>query len=161
MFGSMKSGANAYAKVGVETGVLAASPHKLVTMLFEGAEVAIGAGLQHMKRGDVQAKGTSISKAIMIIDNGLRASLDLKVGGEIAANLDSLYEYMVNRLLEANLKNSPQLLEEVRTLLADLKGAWDAIAPTGQPVAAPSAAAPAARSPYDNLAPRASAYVSA
>lgn len=161
MFGTMKSGANAYANVGVETGVLAASPHKLVSMLFEGAEVAIGAALLQIKKGDVAAKGTSISKAIMIIDNGLRASLDLKGGGEIAANLDSLYQYMVGRLLEANLKNAPELLDEVRTLLADLKGAWDAIAPTSQQVAAPAAAAPAARGPYDNLAPRASAYVSA
>jgi flagellar protein FliS len=162
MFGSMKSGANAYAKVGVETGVLAASPHKLVAMLFEGAEAAIGAAIVHMKNNNVAAKGASISKAILIIDNGLCASLDAKAGGEIAANLDALYKYMVSRLLQANLKNSQEMLEEVRTLLADLRGAWEAIGTSAQPGAAsaPAAAAPA-RSAYDNLAPRSATYQSA
>lgn len=159
MFGSMTSGAKAYAKVGVETGVLAASPHKLVAMLFDGAELAVTSALHQMKRGDVGAKGASISKAILIIENGLRSSLDLKAGGEIAANLDALYEYMVGRLLQANLKNSPELLDEVYKLLADLKGSWNAINPNaGQ---ATPAAAPAPRAAYDNLAPRPSAYVSA
>lgn len=158
MFGSKTSGANAYAQVGVETGVLAASPHKLVAMLFDGAEVAVTTAMRQMKRGEVAAKGASISKAIMIIENGLRSSLDVKAGGEIAANLDALYEYMVGRLLQANLNNSPELLDEVHELLADLKGAWNAIAPsTGQ--AGP--AAPPPRAAYDNLAPRSSAYVSA
>ena len=158
MFGSMTSGANAYAKVGIETGVLAASPHKLVAMLFDGAELAVTSAVLQMKRGDISAKGASISKAILIIENGLRASLDLKAGGEIAVNLDALYEYMVDRLLQANLKNSPELLGEVHKLLADLKATWNAIAPnSGQ--AMPAAAAP--RAAYDSLAPRPSAYVSA
>lgn len=162
MFGSKTSGAGAYAKVGVETGVLAASPHKLVSMLFDGAEVAVNSALHNMKRGDIGAKGAAISKAIMIIENGLRSSLDLKAGGEIAANLDALYEYMVGRLLQANIKNSPELLEEVQKLLADLKGSWNSISPSGAPAApAAPAAAPASRAAYDNLAPRASAYVSA
>lgn len=162
MFGSMKSGANAYAKVGVETGVLTASPHKLIAMLFEGAEAAIGAAIQQMKDNNVAAKGASISKAILIIDNGLCASLDAKAGGEIAANLDALYKYMVARLLQANLKNSPEMLDEVRNLLADLRGAWAAIGTSAQPAAAsaPAAAAPA-RSAYDNLTPRSATYQSA
>lgn len=160
MFGSKTSGANAYAKVGIETGVLAASPHKLVAMLFDGAEAAVLSASHHMKRGDIGAKGAAISKAIMIIDNGLRASLDLKTGGEIGANLDALYEYMVGRLLQANLKNSQELLDEVHKLLADLKGSWNAInpnKPSGTPAAAPAPRAAA----YDSLAPRSSAYVSA
>lgn len=127
MFGTMHKGANAYAKVGIETGVVAASPHGLVTMLFDGALVAISAALQEMKAGNPAAKGQAISKAIMIIDSGLRASLDRNAGGEIAASLDSLYEYMSGRLLQANLKNQPEMLEEVQGLLRELKGAWDAI----------------------------------
>lgn len=159
MFGSTTSGANAYAKVGIETGVHAASPHKLVSMLFDGAESAVMMASQQMKRGDIAGKGASITKAIRIIEEGLRSSLDTKAGGEIAANLDSLYEYMVGRLLQANLKNSPELLDEVRKLLVDLKGAWNAIDPGARPGVA--AAAPVQRSSYDSLAPRSSAYVSA
>jgi flagellar protein FliS len=157
MFGSMKNGANAYAKVGIETGVLAASPHKLIVMLFDGALVAVAMGLQHMKAGQVEKKGLAISKAIMIIDNGLRASLDKEVGGEIAANLDALYAYMSERLLMANLKNQPDILEEVQSLLKDLKSAWDAIDTSTQTTAAPAVNMPA----YDALAPRVSSFVSA
>lgn len=144
MFGSTKNGVSAYAKVGVETGVTSASPHKLIVMLFEGAMVAVSIGIQQMKMGNIQAKGQAISKAILIIDSGLRASLDKKAGGEIAESLDSLYEYMGNRLLMANLKNQPEILEEVHRLLGDLKGAWDAIggAPRTPAVTAPAKAQP-------------------
>ncbi|MEN9864721.1 MAG: flagellar protein FliS [Pseudomonadota bacterium] len=133
MFGSTQKGVNAYAKVGIETGVVAASPHKLIVMLYEGALVAIAMAQQHMKSGNIAAKGQSISKAMLIIDSGLRAALDKKAGGEIAESLDSLYEYMCNRLLLANLKNQPEILEEVHRLLSELKGAWDAIGDTVQP----------------------------
>jgi flagellar protein FliS len=141
MFGSMKSGANAYAKVGVETGVMAADPHKLIVMLFEGAETALRLARQQMADGDVPAKGRSISKAINIIDNGLRASLDKKAGGEIAANLEALYEYMVERLLHANLNNSSDMLQEVLSLLGELRSAWESIAPgnPAKPETAPAA----------------------
>ncbi len=156
MFGSMQNGVNAYAKVGIETGVAAASPHKLIVMLFEGAMVAVATGLQQMKAGNIPAKGQAISKAILIIDSGLRASLDKKAGGEIAESLDSLYEYMGNRLLLANLKNQPEILEEVHRLLSELKGAWDAIGT----IASLEPAAAKATS-YDALQPRQSTFVSA
>ena len=156
MFGSMKSGANAYAKVGIETGVLAASPHKLIVMLFDGALVAVAMGIQHMKAREIEKKGLAISKAINIIDNGLRASLDKTVGGEIAQNLDALYGYMSERLLLANLKNQPEILDEVHGLLKDLRSTWDAISPSAQ-TATPAVNMPA----YDALAPRVSSFVSA
>jgi flagellar secretion chaperone FliS len=143
MFGSPQRGVNAYAKVGLETGVAAASPHKLIVMLYDGAIVAILNGMTHMKAGHIEEKGKAISKAIQIIDNGLRASLDREVGGEIARNLDSLYEYMSSRLLMANLQNSPDILEEVRGLLADLRDTWKQIGdePTGAaPLRSPSLA---------------------
>ena len=127
MFGSMQSGVNAYAKVGIETGVISASPHKLIVMLFDGALVSVTAAIMHMKAGDIPAKGAAISKAIMIIDSGLRAALDKKAGGEIAEGLDALYEYMGSRLLQANLKNQVDILEEVQRLLGELRGAWNAI----------------------------------
>ncbi len=149
MFGSMRSGANAYAKVGIETGVVAASPHKLIVMLFDGALAALATALQHMSTDNIPGKGQALSKAIAIIDSGLRASLDHKTGGEIAANLDALYEYMSTRLMTANLNNQPELIEEVQRLLQDLRGAWEAIAPAGQ--AAPEAPPAINASPAPNI----------
>ncbi len=161
MFGSTPKGANAYAKVGLETGVVASSPHKLIVMLFEGALVAVRAGMTHMKAGEIEKKGLAISKAIMIIENGLRASLDKKVGGQIAVSLDSLYDYMGRRLMIANLSNQPEVLEEVIELLLDLKSAWDAIG-DGTAAAPAATAAPVQRAmPYDSLAPRMASFVSA
>jgi flagellar protein FliS len=130
MFGSRQTGVRAYANVGLETGVVAASPHKLIVMLFDGALVALNTALNGMRNGDIGAKGKSISRAIMIIDSGLRAALDKKAGGEIAESLDALYEYMSGRLLTANLNNDPALLEEVQRLLTELRDAWNAIADT-------------------------------
>lgn len=140
MFGSARTGASAYARVGVETGVVAASPHQLIVMLFDGALVALANAQQHMKAGQIAEKGQAISKAIAIIENGLRASLNKEVGGEIAANLDGLYEYMSNRLFQANLKNDQAMIDEVHGLLADLRGAWQAINPAAQQAAASDAA---------------------
>ena len=114
----------------METGVVAASPHKLIVMLFDGAVVALNQALLGMRGNDIEAKGKSLSKAIMIIDSGLRASLDKKAGGEIAEGLDSLYEYMSARLLTANLKNDTSIVEEVRRLLTELRDAWNAIGDT-------------------------------
>ena len=118
MFGTMQRGVGAYAKVGLETGVAAASPHKLIVMLYDGAMVSILSGITNMKAGNIAAKGAAISKAINIIDNGLRAALDKKAGGEIADNLDALYEYISTRLLKANLNNDPAMLEEAHALLS-------------------------------------------
>lgn len=137
MFGTMKSGASAYAKVGVETGVMAANPHKLIVMLFDGAVIAVRSALVHMQAGNIPEKGKAISKAIQIIENGLRASLDRKAGGQIGDNLDALYDYMQRRLLLANLNNEPEILQEVERLLNELREAWNAI---GAPANAPSAA---------------------
>ncbi len=130
MFGSRQTGVHAYAKVGMETGVVAASPHKLIVMLFDGALVALNAALSGMRSGNIAEKGKSISKAILIIDSGLRAALDKKAGGEIAEGLDALYEYMSGRLLTANINNDPAILEEVQRLLIELRDAWNAIADT-------------------------------
>jgi len=158
MFGSTLNGANAYSKVGMETGVVAASPHKLIIMLFEGALLSISSAIQHMQAGNMEAKGKAISKAVSIIDEGLRASLDKKVGGEIALSLDSLYEYMVSRLMMANLKNQPKTLDEVHQLLSGLKDSWEAIDPNKAVPQQPEAPAP---KQYDPLAPHTSRLVKA
>ncbi|MFJ7566484.1 flagellar export chaperone FliS [Herminiimonas sp. NPDC097707] len=159
MFGTARSGVHAYANVAVETGVIAASPHKLIVMLFDGALIAVASALQQMKANNIPAKGKSISKAISIIDSGLRASLNKKVGGDIALNLDALYEYMSSQLLVANIKNDPVILEEVQKLLHDLKEAWCAIDNEKNAYKQPEVP-PIARA-YDPLAPNISTLVKA
>jgi len=126
---------NAYAQVGVESGVDAASPHKLIAMLYEGALIAIASAKIHMQRKEIAKKGKAISQAIAIIDEGLKASLDERVGGDLAQNLKALYSYMCQRLLMANLQNKTEPLDEVAHLLVGLKGAWDAIGKQQGPVA--------------------------
>jgi flagellar protein FliS len=88
-----------------------------------------------MEAGDVAAKGKAISHAINIIDNGLRAALDHEAGGEIAADLETLYDYMSRRLLLANLRNDATLLDEVDKLLEGLASAWSQISDPAQPAA--------------------------
>jgi flagellar protein FliS len=139
----MKRGVNAYANVGLETGIASASPHKLIVMLYDGALVALLSAKTNIAANNIAAKGLAISKAITIIDNGLRASLDKDAGGEIAANLDALYDYMSRRLLHANLKNDVPAIDEVHRLLADLREAWVAIGDKVDQPASGSASAPA------------------
>lgn len=119
-------GASQYKQVGAQTGVESATPHRLIQMLLEGALEKINLAKGYMQRGDTALKGTHISWAISIID-GLRMSLDKEAGGEIAANLDALYDYMGRRLVEANLHNDEKILVEVAGLLLEIKSAWDAI----------------------------------
>lgn len=126
---------NTYGQAQVNSSVASASPHKLISMLYEGALVAVVNAGVHMTRGDVAAKGASLSKAIAIIDEGLKISVDLDAGGELAQNLTALYEYMSHRLLIANLKNDRVALDEVERLLRELRSAWDAIGV--QPAMAP------------------------
>lgn len=127
---------NAYSRVGVESAITSANPHQLIAMLYEGALIAIAIGKGHMQRHETALKGAAISKAIAIIDEGLKISLDEKAGGELALNLKSLYEYMSDRLLASNLKNDEAGLDEVAHLLLELKTAWDAIGVQHQPQAA-------------------------
>ncbi len=116
-----------YRRLEVETGVAAASPQKLVIMLYEGAVEAVLNARAALARDDVAGRGAAISKAISIIDEGLRPALDLEAGGEIAANLMALYEYVASRLLYANLKADAASLDEATHLLTELKSAWDAL----------------------------------
>ena len=124
MFASSMSRAAAYASVGKQTSVATASPHDLILMLFDGAIVSIGTAAIAMDAKDTPTKGNAISKAIEIIVNGLKVSLDMNAGGELAQRLAALYDYMAERLLHANLHNSRAALDEVGKLLRELREAW-------------------------------------
>lgn len=128
MFPTFSDPTATYRKVGLETQLESASPHKLVVMLFDGALVAIANARRHMENKEIAEKGQAISKAIDIIANGLQASLDMESGGTIATQLEALYEYMGQRLLHANLRNDAAALKEVAGLLQELKSAWEKIA---------------------------------
>ena len=119
---------NQYKKVGLHGGVESASPHRLIQMLFEGALEKIQNAKTHIENNEIAGKGEQISWAISIID-GLRVSLDKSAGGEIAENLDMLYDYMSRRLLEANLHTDVTMLDEVTGLITEIKSAWDVIPP--------------------------------
>lgn len=127
---------NAYVKTEIDTSVPEADGHKLVVMLFDGALTAVADARVKLQRGDIPGRGKSISKAIAIIDEGLRASLDHKQGGEIAGKLEDLYRYMCARLLHANLRSDVDALDEVTDLLGEIQSGWKAIGGTRPPARA-------------------------
>lgn len=122
-------GIRQYAQVNVSSGVEGASPHRLVQMLMEGALQRIAQAKGAIERQDIELKGRAIGKAIDIIGQGLQSVLDKDQGGELAEHLDALYGYMIDQLFAANLRNDVEKLNEVATLLKEIKSAWDAIPP--------------------------------
>lgn len=114
-----------YRKLGIESEVSNASPHRLIQMLFEGALGRLAAAQGAMARADLAGKGENLGKAISII-GGLRGSLDMNAGS-LSENLDKLYEYMNFRLLEASSQNDAEKVAEVIQLLKTLKSGWDEI----------------------------------
>lgn len=129
MVTSTMRGAAAYARVGVESGVMAASPHRLIVMLFDGAQASIRAARLLMQSGDVVGKGKAISKAIDIVSQGLLAALDPQHDDEFVGRLEQLYNYVVRLLLEANLHNDAAKLDEAESLLESIGSAWREIGP--------------------------------
>lgn len=134
-------GASAYRRTGIDTGVAAATPHQLILMLFDGALDSIKSATLQMQSGQVADKGAAIGKAVRIVEEGLKASVDRRAGGALAQQLASLYDYAVMRLLQANLRNDARALDEVRALLENLRGAWAQIGNATAPTQAPAAAA--------------------
>lgn len=138
MKAAIRHAARAYASTGLESQLDSASPHRLIVLLFDGAISAVGQALTHLRGGAIPEKGAAITKAVRIIEEGLKAALDDRSGGEIAQNLRGLYDYMLQRLLHGSLRNDPNALEEVTRLLRDLREAWIEIDPARRtPVAPP------------------------
>jgi len=119
----------AYKKVGLETDVITADPHRLVLMLFDGALLSIQRAKALMAQKQIAEKGAAIGHAIEIVDSGLRVSVDPSVNPEFAERLVGLYRYVTMRLLQANLRNDVKALDEVARILGGLRDAWLRIAP--------------------------------
>ena len=138
MYTNSRNAAHAYTNIGLETGVVAASPHQLILMLYEGAELAVRMAIQHMNERDLPKKSAAISKASIIVLEGLRSALDPQRGGDLAKQLDALYEYMNQRLMLAHMHNQIAPLEEVLGLLRELHEAWLQIGARAQVASFPS-----------------------
>lgn len=119
--------ASMYARVAADTVVSNASPHHLVTMLFEGLMTNLNLARGAIHRKDIPAKGVYIGKCIRIIEEGLKAGLNLKDGGDIAQNLLRIYDFCVRRLMEANVKSDAAILTEVADATAPLLESWKEI----------------------------------
>lgn len=127
MYAATRTFADSYHRVHVETGTQAADPHKLIEMLLQGAMDAINKARGALDRQDVKTKGEQIGKAVRIVEEGLRASLDPTAGGALAAELDQLYGYVVRKLTLANIRNDDKALMECVQLLQPISEAWSGI----------------------------------
>ncbi|OXL39618.1 flagellar export chaperone FliS [Enterobacter mori] len=130
MYGA--KGTQAYAKIEVESAVMSASQQQLVIMLFDGALSALVRARLFLQDGNIPAKGLALSKAINIIENGLKVGLVDNNGDELTQNLIALYAYMVRRLLHANVNNDASAIEEVESLLRNIADGWKEVAGTPQ-----------------------------
>ena len=130
MYGA--KGTQAYAKIEVESAVMSDSQQQLVIMLFDGALSALVRARLFLADGNIPAKGLALSKAINIIENGLKVGLVENNGDELTQNLIALYAYMVRRLLHANVNNDASAIEEVENLLRNIADGWKEVAGTPQ-----------------------------
>ena len=129
---SSRSRLATYQSVAAHGGVAAADPHRLIIMLMDGALDRIAAARGALDNGSQEAKARLIHRAVAILDE-LRASLNFQAGGDIAANLGALYDYCGRQLMKANLESRAELLEEVASLLRELRSAWIAMPPARGP----------------------------
>ena len=124
-FAAMHKGINQYQQVGAASAAFA-DPHRLIEMLLDGGIDRLAQARGAVHRGDRPAKLKLIGKAFDII-GGLRGGLDLDKGGEVAANLDRLYDYMQRRLVMANARDDASIIDEVMSLLTEIREGWKAI----------------------------------
>jgi len=122
--GFRRKSVQAYSNVGLETQVLSASPERLITLLFDGALSAIAKARLHMQQGNIAERGMAISKAIDIVDSGLKASVDQDTGGEVAKSIVATYELVLYHLMQANLHADEEKLALAETILKEISSAW-------------------------------------
>lgn len=132
MFATITPPIDQYRQIGTATAVALADPHQLVVLLYDGAIAAVLQARHAVVTGDAATRQGTISKAMRIIDEGLKASVESTSDPALAQNLRSLYDHMVSRLFQANLHVADAPLAEVLSLLGDLRSAWAAIAPAAR-----------------------------
>jgi flagellar protein FliS len=120
--------AHLYQQVGVETGVSTATPHALTLMLYDGLLNAVKQARRALAERRIDDKGRHVRHAARIVDEGLKAALNLKAGGELALNLRDLYDYIQVRLMQGHLRNEDAALAEVQALVEPLRDGWVGIA---------------------------------
>ena len=118
-----KNAMSAYTQTKTHSGIESASPARLITMLLDGALERIAQAQGHMERGEIAEKGEVIGKVIDIVAS-LDSYLDHDKGGEVSKTLESLYDYIVRQLYQANLKSDVSVLEEVASLLTEVRAGW-------------------------------------
>jgi len=123
---SMRS-ANSYKTIGLETSVMGANPHQLVGLLFDALQQSLAAAKGAILNGDISAKARAIGRAVRILEEGLKAGLDAERGGDLAANLRSLYDYCILKVTEANLRNDAAAIDEVIRLIHPVSDGWNQI----------------------------------
>lgn len=116
-------GINAYKKGNLKQDIASADPHKLTLLLMQGVLDKTAYAKGAMQRKDFVGKAEHLSRVTAILIN-LRDTLDMDVGGDIANNLFSLYDYMIEKVTEAHAKNNLQLLDEVISLMTPIRDAW-------------------------------------
>ena len=114
---------SAYTQTKAQSGVESASATQLITMLLDGALDRVARAQGHMERGELPEQGEVIGKVIDIVAS-LDSYLDHDKGGEVSKTLESLYDYIVRQLYQANLKNDVSVLEEVASLLTEVRAGW-------------------------------------
>jgi flagellar protein FliS len=123
----MMFGAKAYAAVGLETDVVSASPQELILMLFDGLLKCVKDARNSLKAGDIKAKCDHVTKALRIVDEGLKAAVDPRVGGDLPGQLMSLYDYLSRELLHASLHNDDARFSACADVTNELRDAWASI----------------------------------
>jgi flagellar protein FliS len=132
MFGPASIASNAYRRLAVESSALGADRHQLITLLFAGSLNAISQARAALGRGDISAKAQASSKAIRLVDEGLKVAVDRSVGS-IGESLYQIYDYCARRLLHAHLRHDDAAYAEVAALIGQIDEAWRAIGPNGNP----------------------------
>lgn len=146
MYNGHNSPMNQYRTVDAYGAAAAGDRLQLIARMLQGALDRIATARGHMQRGEQAPKGEALGRAVRLID-GLRACLDHERGGDVAANLAALYEYMTRRLTEANLRNDQRPLDEVADLLDEIRSGWEQMMAAPNLRAVPAATAGADRGP--------------
>lgn len=140
MFGLAAKASNAYRTLATESSALGADRHQLICLLFSGTQSAIGQARAALAKGDIAMKAQASSKAIRLVDEGLKVAVNRSVG-EMGESLYQLYEYCARRLLQGHLRHDDAAYAEVARLLHEIDTGWRAISPAAKPASTEAKAA--------------------